>query len=148
MNKLTIAILAALFWLIGSAPVRAQEGTFYHGNEAFSSTLLRPWVEKESQAGYAGLYLNEFKHGNGRLIVDVHVKNGTNHLLLDAVKIGPGDALGKKPVRIFEDFFVREDGGVHIGGKEVMKACTFVHPKSKRKLRGFLMNAAFFSREE
>jgi hypothetical protein len=83
--------------------------------------------------------------------VNVHMKPGkeeTKDLLLDAVKIGPSSVFEKKPVRTFEDFTIGKDGIARIGGKEVMRACTFIHPHSKKKLRGFLIGSEFFSEEE
>jgi hypothetical protein len=150
MQRITFATALAVFSLAGSVPIHAEDESFYYKTDGFSRELLKPWVKVEAQSHYAGIYHFESGDAGGLLVVNVLLKPGkedTKDLLLDAVKIGPASILDKKPVKTFADFTIGKDGVARIDGKEVMRACTFVHPESKKELRGFLIGSEFFGEE-
>lgn len=151
MNKIVLAIALLIFGLLGIGSAHAQAARFSYKGESLPSSILRPWIEQKSQAAYAGRYRFESPRYTGDLLVDCYLRNGSaiaGDFILDAVKVGPAGDFQKKPVKTFEGFFVGEGGEVRVGGKSVMRACYFVHPKSEKRVQGFLIGGAFFGREE
>ena len=151
MNKIAVILVFAVLWFSGVGAARAQEGRFSYKGEALPKSILRPWIEERSQAGYAGRYRFEAARQKGDLMVNAYLKNGSNipgDFVLDAVRIGPAREMQKKAVKTSESFYVRGDGWVRIGDTDLMRACLFVHPKTKEQVRGFLISGAFFGKEE
>ena len=150
MNKIVLAIALFVFGLLGIGPANAQAARFSYKGESLPGSILRPWIEPKSQADYAGHYRFESPRYTGELLVNSYLRNGSaipKDFILDAVKIGPAMNFEKKPVKTFEGFFVGEGGEVRVGGKDVMRACYFVHPKSQKRVQGFLVGGAFFGKE-
>lgn len=134
-----------------SGAVRAEEPQFSFYTESYDQSLLKPWVKLPAQSHYQGSYFCEFGDGGGQLVINAHVKSTggpEEKILLDAVIMGPASILEKKRIRVIEDVFVEPSGEVRSGGKVVMKACTFIHPETKKEIRGFLIGTDFFKAEE
>jgi hypothetical protein len=150
ITTISFCIAFAALAHAGSIPPGAEDSSFHYKTDGLPREILKPWVKVGAQSHYAGIYHFESGDAGGVLIVSVHMRLGkedAKDLLLDAVKIGPASILDKKPVETFEDFTVGKDGIVRINGKDEMRACTFVHPGSKKEVRGFLIGNEFFSAE-
>lgn len=151
MNALRITLLSLFFIMTSAGPLPAEEAEFYFKTESFDQGLLKPWVKVDSQAAYQGDHVCEFGDGGGKLVINAHLKTvgeAKPKLLLDAIVIGPASILDKKAVRVIEDVEVDSSGVVRSGGKEVMKACFFIHPETKKEIRGFLIDGNFFERQQ
>lgn len=151
MSTFRIALLTLSFLAAAPGSLPAKEAEFYFYTESLDQSILKPWVKVDSQASYQGEYDHEFGDGGGKLIINAHLKSiggGKQQLVLDAVVIGPASILEKKPVKVVEDVEVDSSGVVRSGGKEVMKACSFTHPETKKEIRGFLIGEYFFKAGE